>query len=384
MIAPNDYAPNFRENVMRLVSTIFSLGLMAFASTAAIAATQATDVERVEVVFVLDTTGSMGDLIDGAKRKIWSIANTIVEQNPDADVAMGLIGFRDRGDAYVVKTHQMTEDLQSLYGRLVKFEADGGDDTPESVNEALATAMKDITWSKGDDVRRIVFLVGDAPPHMDYKGERQYPEILKEAKQRGIIVNAVQAGDMQETQEIWKDIAQRGQGRYMAIPQDGGEVVVIVTPYDDDIRHMQGELDRSVVPFGERDVQQEVVTKMAERQAAPSSTQVENSKYYAKRSKKEVVTGGGDLIADVRNGAVKLDAVPEKELPDNLKSMSTAERKVWVDEKLAARTELEKKMESLITKRDAFVLDAQKKTASASNLDSFDRAVEETIKLQVR
>jgi Mg-chelatase subunit ChlD len=384
MIAPNDYPPNVRENIMRLVSTIFSLGLMAFASTAAIAATQATDVERVEVVFVLDTTGSMGDLIDGAKRKIWSIANTIVEQNPDADVAMGLIGFRDRGDNYVVKTHQMTEDLQSLYGRLVKFEADGGDDTPESVNEALDNAMTGIKWSKGDDIRRIVFLVGDAPPHMDYKGERQYPEILKEAKQRGIIVNAVQAGDMQETEEIWKDIAQRGAGRYMAIPQNGGEVVVIVTPYDDDIRHMQGELDRSVVPFGRRDVQQEVVTKMAERQAAPSSTQVENSKYYAKRSKKEVVTGGGDLIADVRNGAVKLDAVPEKELPDNLKSMSTEERKVWVDEKLASRTELEKKMEALIAKRDAFVLDAQKKTASASNLDSFDRAVEETIKIQVR
>jgi Mg-chelatase subunit ChlD len=388
MIATNDYAPNVRENVMRLVSTVFSLGLMAFASTSAIAATQATnqatDVERVEVVFVLDTTGSMGDLIDGAKRKIWSIANTIVEQNPDADVAMGLIGFRDRGDQYVVKTHQMTEDLQSLYGRLVKFEADGGDDTPESVNEALSTAMKDITWSKGDDVRRIVFLVGDAPPHMDYKGERQYPEILKEAKQRGIIVNAVQAGDMQETEEIWKDIAQRGAGRYMAIPQNGGEVVVIVTPYDDDIRHMQGELDNSVVPFGERDVQQELVTKMAERKAAPSSTQIENSKYYAKRSKKEVVTGGGDLIADVRNGTVKLDAVPERELPDNLKSMSMAERKIWVDEKLVARTELEKKMEALIAKRDAFVLDAQKKTASASNLDSFDRAVEETIKVQVR
>jgi Mg-chelatase subunit ChlD len=388
MIASNDYAPNVRENFMRLVSTLFSLGLMAFASTAAIAATQATDqakdVERVEVVFVLDTTGSMGDLIDGAKRKIWSIANTIVEQNPDADVAMGLIGFRDRGDQYVVKTHQMTEDLQSLYGRLVKFEADGGDDTPESVNEALSTAMTDIKWSKGEDVRRIVFLVGDAPPHMDYKGERQYPEILKEAKQRGIIVNAVQAGDMQETEETWKDIAQRGQGRYMAIPQNGGEVVVIVTPYDDDIRHMQGELDNSVVPFGRREVQDEVVTKMAERKAAPSSTQVENSKYYAKRSKKEVVTGGGDLIADVRNGSVKLEAVPEKELPDNLKAMSIAERKVWVDEKLAARTELEKKMEVLITKRDAFVLDAQNKTASAANLDSFDRAVEETIKLQVR
>jgi Mg-chelatase subunit ChlD len=351
---------------------------------AAVAATGRGNVERVEVVFVLDTTGSMGDLIDGAKRKIWSIANTIVETNPDADVAMGLIGYRDRGDDYVVKSHQMTEDLQSLYGRLVKFEADGGDDTPESVNEALDTAVSKITWSKGDDVRRIVFLVGDAPPHMDYPDERQYPSILKEAKQRGIIVNAVQAGDMLETIGIWKDIAQRGNGRYMAIPQDGGDVVVIVSPYDDDIRMLQDELDHSVVPFGQMHKREEIVKKMAERKAAAPSTQVENSKYYAKRAKKEVVTGGGDLLSDVRNGAVTLDAVPEKELPDELQGLSLEKRKEWVNERLAARQALEKKMEELVAKRDAFVNEERRKSAETVEADSFDRAVEETIKVQLQ
>jgi Mg-chelatase subunit ChlD len=372
------------RNTMRIVSSVLISGLLAFASPMALAATQASDIDRVEVVFVLDTTGSMGGLIDGAKRKIWSIANTIVEQNPDADVAMGLIGYRDRGDDYVVKTHEMTEDLQSLYGRLMKFEADGGDDTPESVNEALDTAVTKIKWSKNDDVRRIIFLVGDAPPHMDYKNDRKYPSVLKEAKQRDIVVNAVQAGGDPETMEIWKDIAQRGNGRYMAIPQDGGEVVVIVSPYDDEIRELQEELDHSVVPFGRVEQQDAVKSKMAERAAAPSSTQVENSKYYAKRSKKEVVTGGGDLIADVRNGTVKLDAVPEAELPKELQGLADAEREVWVQKRLAARVDLEKRMEELMAKRDAFVVEEEKKTASAGSLDSFDRVVEETIKVQVR
>jgi Mg-chelatase subunit ChlD len=369
---------------MRFVSALFGLAVLGFASQAALAATQASDVDRVEVVFVLDTTGSMGDLIDGAKRKIWSIANTIVEQNPDADVAMGLIGFRDRGDAYVVKTHAMTEDLQSLYGRLTRFEADGGDDTPESVNAALDAAISGLSWSKGDHVRRIVFLVGDAPPHMDYPDDRKYPDVLKEAKQRGIIVNAVQAGNMQETEEVWKDIAQRGQGRYMAIPQDGGEVVVVVTPYDDEIRELQGELDRSVVPFGRLEQRDDVKRKMSERAAAAPSTQVENSKYYAKRSKKEVVTGGGDLVADVKNGAVKLDEVKEAELPSELQGLTADKRKVWLDEKLATRNTLEKKMEAAMAKRDAYVVEQQNKTATAEPADSFDRAVEETIKLQVR
>ena len=52
----------------------------------------------VEVAFVLDTTGSMGPLIEGAKRKIWSIATAIVDANPDAEIRMGLVAYRDIGD----------------------------------------------------------------------------------------------------------------------------------------------------------------------------------------------------------------------------------------------------------------------------------------------
>ncbi len=339
--------------------------------------------QRVEVAFVLDTTGSMADLIDGAKKKIWSIASTVVDTNPDADIAMALVAYRDRGDDYVVQTTPLSEDIQGLYGKLVKLEADGGGDTPESVNEALQNAISDLKWSSGDHVKRIVFLVGDAPPHMDYEQERQYPRILKDAKDRDIIVNTVQAGDMPETTPIWKEIAQYGGGRYMAIPQSGGDVVVIISPYDDEILDLQGELDGTVVPYGRLEQKEETGRRMVEKAAAAPSVKLDNSKFYAKRAlKKEVITGG-DLIGDVRNNAVALDGVAETDLPDDMRALSKDERKAYVAERLDKRSKMEARMSELINKRDAFVVEEQAKTKTAGNVDSFDRAVEDTLRAQL-
>src|SRR6478736_10175985 len=113
----------------------------------------------VEVAFVLDTTGSMGALIEGAKRKIWSIATAIVDANPDAEVRMGLVAYRDIGDEYVIRRFELTTDIQDLYASLLELRAKGGGDWPESVNEALDVAVNKLAWTSGDEVRRIVFLV---------------------------------------------------------------------------------------------------------------------------------------------------------------------------------------------------------------------------------
>jgi Mg-chelatase subunit ChlD len=368
---------------MKIINLLAGISFAALLIAPVHAATQELQ-ERVEVAFVLDTTGSMGDLIDGAKRKIWSIASTIVDSNPDADVAMALVAYRDRGDEYVVKTFDLSEDIQGIYGKLTRLEADGGDDTPESVNEALDVAVRKLQWSQGDHVKRIVFLVGDAPPHMDYAQERQYPEIVKAAVKRDIIVNTVQAGDMDETTPIWKEIAQYGQGRYIAIPQSGGEVVVIVSPYDDEILQLQGELDRTVVPYGDLEQKADINSKMMERSVAAPSTQVENSKYYAKRAKKEVVTGRGDLIADVKNGAVSIDKIATDELPQELRSAAPEKKTTWINERIAAREQLEKRMSALVVKRDEFVAKQQAEKKDVAAGDSFDQAVEETLRIQLK
>src|SRR4051812_25385547 len=54
----------------------------------------------VDVVFAIDTTGSMGGLIESAKKTVWSIATHVKQIDPQADVRIGLVAYRDIGDDY--------------------------------------------------------------------------------------------------------------------------------------------------------------------------------------------------------------------------------------------------------------------------------------------
>jgi Mg-chelatase subunit ChlD len=358
------------------------LGLAA--STVALSAADASrPVQRIEVAFVLDTTGSMADLIDGAKRKIWSIANSIVDVNPNADIRMALIGYRDRDDEYVVRTRDMSGDLQGLYGELVRFCADGGGDTPESVNEALDAAVHDLHWSRDTDVRRIIFLVGDAPPHMDYPNGPKYRHVIRDAREAGIIVNTIQAGQDPETTEFWKDMAELGRGQYFAIPQDGGQLQVMSSPYDQKIIELQGRIDKTALPYGSSTQQEELRAKLATKAAAPAAVQVDNSQFYAKRGAvREIVTGGGDLVDDVRNNVRKLDEISKDELPTDLQGLEADQLQAAVAERTAERAKLEAEMLELSKQRDAYVADELKRQKPGAGDDSFDKRVTEALSAQ--
>ncbi len=344
------------------------------------------DKNRVEVVFVLDTTGSMSGLIEGAKRKIWSIANIIIDQNPNAEIYMGLVGYRDIDDEYVTKAYPLTKDIQDIYSKLLEFKASGGGDTPESVNEALDVAVTKSGWSKtGVKSDRIIFLVGDAPPHMDYKQDRKYSEVIKEALQRGIIVNTVQAGDMESTTKFWREIALLGKGEYMAIPQDGGKVTIIVTPYDKQITEIQIKINSTIIPYGSV-AQQRTVTskvKMYETMSAPESADM--SSYMNKNEGgKNVVTGAGDMVADFKGKADAMKKVAKEDLPSNMQKMSEKEREDYVNKQSAEREKLSNDLKELIKKRDKYVAEEQAKQKAGKPADSFDESVSGTLKKQIK
>jgi hypothetical protein len=347
---------------------------------------KATARPLVEVAFVLDTTGSMGPLIEGAKRKIWSIATSIVDANPHAEVRMGLVAYRDIGDEYVTKTFNLTTDIQDLYAHLLELRARGGGDWPESVNEALHVAVTKLAWSQGPESDRIMFLVGDAPPHMDYAQDVKYPEVLRMARERGIIVNAVQAGRARDTERVWIEIAQMGGGRYIPIPQDGGHLVVIETPWDVEIIELQGRINGTVIPYGPRHQRSSVQQKVGQLAAAPRPVASEMAGYMYKRggvAPGEAITGAGDLVADVVNGRQKLATVKDEDLPDSFRSMSAAERQAAIDKQMAQRKSLNERMSELVKKRDQYVMERRKK-APVKTADSFDRAVEDTLRAQIR
>src|SRR5512143_1592453 len=171
-------------NLKSLLSTTLALlGVCALAAVKDSDSTQPAKVAaktakpRIEVCFVLDTTGSMGGLIEGAKQKIWSIANQMISAKPTPELRLGLVAYRDRRDKYVTKTFDLTNDIDAIYGHLQGFRAGGGGDEPESVNEALQDAVRKMSWSQDQQVLKIIFLVGDAPPHMDYADGPKYPQL---------------------------------------------------------------------------------------------------------------------------------------------------------------------------------------------------------------
>src|SRR3989454_6385531 len=195
---------------------------------------------RVEVAFVLDTTGSMGGLIEGAKRRIWSIARRIGEGRPRPDLRIALVGYRDLGDEYVTRVHDFSRDMDEVHERLMAFQASGGGDTPEHVSAAMGAAVQQLSWSQRPALQ-IIFLVGDAPPHLDYQDGHDYARYAKAARARGIAVETVQCGGDPVTARFWQEIASLGGGHYARIDAQGG-MPALVTPVDAELARLNGEL----------------------------------------------------------------------------------------------------------------------------------------------
>ena len=348
--------------------------------------------ETIEVCFVLDTTGSMGGLIEGAKQKIWAIANEILASEPTPNLRIGLIGYRDRKEAYVTQVHDLSDDIDDIYAKLMKFQAQGGGDTPESVNQALHEAVTKIKWNKSKKVLKLVFLVGDAPPHMDYQDDVKYPEICKMAAKKNLILNTVQCGSMASTTPIWKEIAKLAEGDFVAIAQSGG-VAAISTPVDAEIARLNLTLNATVVAYGtkaKREVVEGKIELAAEAKEEVAADRLSflslKSKSLAADSKVGVagfssayIDGGGDLVDDLASGRVDFDAVEKEKLSEEVRNMSKEERKKYLEEQVAKRKELQKKLDELLTKRRDFVTAEKKRLAETGKKDGFDEKVSEII-----
>jgi hypothetical protein len=337
---------------------------------------------KIEVVFCLDTTGSMGGLIQGAKDKIWSISNQIAGGKPAPDLKIGLVAYRDRGDAYITKITDLTDDLDAIHGKLREFQAAGGGDGPESVNQALDDAVNKIKWSSDNKTLRIIFLVGDAPPHMDYADDVKYPDTCKKACEKGIIINTIQCGGDRECQKHWQEVCKRAEGSYAQIAQSGG-VVAIATPFDGELKKINDELASSTLVYGSRAKQKagEAKLEAARRLAAPAAA--DRAGYAAKDGK----AAAYDLLDAVKSGKVKLDELKKEELPEQLQKMDAKERKEYLDKLDKRRAELNKQALELDKKRSAYIKDEMEKKAKKEGKDgkdSFDNQVLETLRKQAK
>jgi len=334
---------------------------------------------RVEVAFVLDSTGSMGGLIEGAKQKIWSIANALIARRPAPEVRIGLVSYRDRGDEFVTRFFDLTTDIDEVFRNLQSFQADGGGDDEESVNQALYEAVHRMNWSQDRGVLKIVFLVGDYPPHMDYRGEVRYPETCREAVVRDLIVNTVQCGDVPQTAQVWRDIARLAEGSYVALAQSGN-MQAVTTPYDEEIARLSGEVSRTMVAWGARERRAEAEAKTRAAAEAPAAVAADRAAFNLASGGK-AIQGAGDLVEDLLAGEVDLARIKKDELPAVMQGMSLEEQKAYLGKQQAARESLNRKLAELSSQRSAFIEQEQRKLAGAG--DSFDLKVAEMVRAQL-
>jgi hypothetical protein len=365
------------------VTTIRILpALLLLLSTAALA-TPLPDTRqrpRIEVAFVLDTTGSMSGLIDGAKRKIWQVANQLASGKPTPEIRMALVGYRDRGDAYVTRVRDLTADLDAIYAELQAFQADGGGDGPESVNQALHEARTKLSWSRDANVYRAIFLVGDAPPHMDYAQDVAYAQSVRAARRAGIVVNSIQCGEQTDTREIWQEIAEIGAGRYVAIRQDGG-MLAVSAPQDADLARLNRALADTVLAWGDAREQAELEGKKHEALAAAPAASADRLAYLAKTGGR-VNAGREDLVDAVKEGRVDVNTVKKDELPASLRALAPAEREAHVKKKIEERAKLQQQVTQLSRERDTWLQKEEARLAAAGQGDGFDQQVLEAIRTQ--
>jgi Mg-chelatase subunit ChlD len=173
----------------------------------------------IDVAFVLDATGSMGEEIAAVKSTIRKVSSSL--EHGSMDVRIGLVAYKDRGDPYVTRVFPMTTELASFEREVAGVSAGGGGDTPESVNEAIHVALTRLDWD-AHALGRYAFLVGDAPPHLDYAQDFDYAADVRDAAHRGIQIFTIAASGMDGLgQVVWRQIAQYTNARNLFVLRGG-------------------------------------------------------------------------------------------------------------------------------------------------------------------
>ena len=341
-----------------------------------------TDKPKIDVVFVLDTTGSMADLIQTAKEKIWSIATTMASAQQTPDIRIGLVAYRDRSDAYVTKIVDLSDDLDSVYATLMDFAADGGGDTPESVNKALSDAVHQMSWTEQDQAYKVIFLVGDAPPHMDYN-EVQYPEIVASALEKGIVVNTIQCGDIVTAVAPWTQIASLGHGNFFQVEQSGG-AVAYTTPYDEDIANLSAKLDDTRLYYGTDEEKEKMHDKVAAtdklHDGASFASRARRGVFNASAGGRTNLLGENELVDAITSGEVELKDIEEDALPASVAAMELPQQEEYVAELASERAELTRQIQELSQNRDGFL--AKKVEEAGGMKGSLDQMLYDTVKDQ--
>ncbi len=180
------------------------------------------NLKRVEISFIVDATGSMGDELEFLKEDLKSVIDSVKNDDANLDIYTSTVFYRDEGDEYVTRKSEFTGDLNKTVDFINQQSANGGGDFPEAVHTALNVGINELQWSDNAKTR-IAFLLLDAPPHYETDIVNNIHDIIRNASQKGIKVIPITASGIdKETEFLMRFMAILTNGTYVFITNDSG------------------------------------------------------------------------------------------------------------------------------------------------------------------
>ncbi|WP_154652677.1 carboxypeptidase-like regulatory domain-containing protein [Flavobacterium rivuli] len=181
-----------------------------------------SDLQKVNIAFMVDATGSMGDEIAYLQAELNDVINRTKEALPKVDLTMGSVFYRDFEDDYLIKAFDLTDRVPDVISFIQKQGANGGGDYPEAVIEAYEAAIDNMSWD--DDARaKLLFVVLDAPPHYSAKNVTRLQNLAIKASEKGIrIIPIAASGIDKSTEYLMRAMALQTNGTYLFITNHSG------------------------------------------------------------------------------------------------------------------------------------------------------------------
>nr|WP_298994322.1 VWA domain-containing protein [uncultured Allomuricauda sp.] len=317
--------------------------------------------QYVKLALLLDTSNSMDGLINQAKSQLWDIVNEFTyarsgnEVRPELKIALYEYGNDNLSsrEGYIRQVLGFSSDLDEISEKLFSLTTNGGE---EYCGEVIHTSLKQLDWGKNADDLKMIFIAGNEP---FTQGKLNYKDAALNAKEKDVIVNTIFCGNYEQgISTKWKNGATITGGEYMAIDHNR-QVVHIDTPYDDIIIKLNTQLNNTYISYGslgaakvasqaEQDSEAYGVNKgvAVKRSVSKSSRLYKNSKW--------------DLVDAVEEAEVELDEIKEEDLPKELRGKSEKEMKEYIENKKEERKRIQKEIQDLNVKREAYIAKNQK------------------------